>query len=117
MIKALTVISAILLSTLAAEARHHHQGGSCDGFHRCRCGTTAARNAGLPYDYNGMNLKKASSWYAFRHIAFTIGAYGVAPHHVLKVVGGSDCHSATVSDDAGTYQRNVCHMTFVTVNG
>ncbi|MDO8683960.1 MAG: hypothetical protein Q7N50_10820 [Armatimonadota bacterium] len=41
----------------------------------------------------------------------------MAPHHVLTVEGGSDCRSATVYDDAGTYQRNVCGMTFVAVSG
>jgi len=95
-------------------ARHY---GKCDGFQRCRCGTTAARNAGLPYNYNGMNLKKASTWYGFPHTSFHVGAYGVAPHHVLKIVGGDSCRTATVNDDAGTYQRNVCGMTFVSVNG
>lgn len=87
--------------------------GACDGFHRCRCGTTAARHFGLAYDHNGMNLKKASEWYGFQRTSFRIGAAGVVPHHVLAIVGGSSCSNATVSDDAGTYQRNVCHMTFV----
>jgi hypothetical protein len=95
-------------------SRHY---GACDGFHRCRCGTTAARHFGLSYAHNGMNLKKASSWYGFPHTSFHIGAAGVAPHHVLAIVGGSDCRNATVSDDAGTYQRSVCGMTFVEPNG
>ena len=109
--------SAAILVLLCgtAEARHY---GSCDGFHRCRCGTTAARLHGLPYDYKGYNLKMASEWSrAFPHTSFHVGAVGVKPHHVLTIVAGSDCRSATVQDDAGTYQRNVCGMTFVAVNG
>lgn len=102
-------------------SRHHHfskHSGACDGFHRCRCGTTAARRHGLPYAYKGYNLKLASEWpRAFPHTSFGVGVVGVKPHHVLTVVGGSSCQSATVYDDAGTYQRNVCRMTFVSVRG
>jgi hypothetical protein len=104
-------------------ARHHQRhysrrGGACDGFQRCRCGTTAARHFGLPYAYKGFNLKMASEWArAFPHTSFHIGVAGVKPHHVLAVVGGSDCHSAKVYDDAGTRDRNVCGFTFVEVNG
>lgn len=92
-------------------------GGKCDGFQRCRCGTTAARKHGLPYDYNGWNLKMASEWRRFPSTTFHVGAVGVKPHHVLTIVGGSSCASATVYDDAGTYQRNVCSMSFHSVSG
>jgi hypothetical protein len=93
-------------------------GGSCDGIHRCRCGSTQASHFGLPRMYKGFNLWLAAEWgRAFPRTSFGIGVVGVKPHHVLRVVGGSDCHSATVSDDAGTRQRNVCGMTFVAVNG
>lgn len=102
---------------LSARRHYARRGGACDGFHRCRCGTTTARYHGLPYNYNGLNLKMARSYYAFPRTSFGIGAVGVRPHHVLTVVGGSDCRSATVHDDAGTYQRNVCGMTFVSVGG
>ena len=101
-------------------ARRHYarRGGACDGFQRCRCGTTAARHFGLPYAYKGFNLKMASEWaHAFPHTSFHTGVAGVKPHHVLAVVGGSDCHSAKVYDDAGTRQRNVCGFTFVEVSG
>ena len=101
-------------------ARRHYsrRGGACDGFQRCRCGTTAARHFGLPYAYKGFNLKLAWEWQrAFPRTSFHVGVAGVKPHHVLAVVGGSSCASATVSDDAGTYQRNVCRMTFVEVSG
>ena len=92
--------------------------GRCDGFHGCRCGTTAARYNGLPYDYKGYNLKKASEYRrAFPHTSFQVKALAVWNHHVATIVGGDDCHSATVYDDAGTYQRNVCGATFVTVSG
>lgn len=92
-------------------------GGACDGFTRCRCGTTAARNFGIPYTYNGWNLKQANQWRHFPRTGFGIGVAGVQEHHVLKVVGGSSCSNATVTDDAGTYQRNVCNMTFHSVTG
>jgi hypothetical protein len=110
---------AVKHHTLSAKRhtrRHVSRRGACDGFHRCRCGTTAARRHGLPYSYNGLNLKKASEWYAFPHTSFGVGVVGVAPHHVLTVIGGSSCSTATVYDDAGTYQRNVCNMTFVSVS-
>ena len=107
----------ILMLTGAAEARHRHS-GSCDGIHRCRCGSTQASHFGLPRIYKGFNLWLASEWArAFPHTSFHVGAVGVRPGHVLRVVGGSDCRSATVADDAGTYQRNVCRMTFVSVHG
>lgn len=96
--------------------RHARRGGACDGFQRCRCGTTAARLHSLPYAYKGFNLKMASEWgRAFPHTSFGPGVVGVKPHHVLTVVSGSSCSDATVHDDAGTYHRNVCRMTFVAV--
>ena len=112
--------SAPIISQLSAKRhsyRHAGGGGSCDGFTRCRCGTTTARYHGLPYNYNGMNLKMARAYYGFPRTSFGVGAVGVAPHHVLTVTGGSDCAHAMVHDDAGDYQRNVCNMTFVSVGG
>ena len=117
LVKIMAVAAAALLTvaTSSAEARrYHHRGGACDGFQRCRCGTTAARLNGLPYDYNGMNLKKADTWYGFQHTSFRAGAVAVYPHHVATITGGDSCSSATVHDDAGVYQRNVCGATFVT---
>lgn len=101
-------------------SRHHvrySRGGACDGFTRCRCGTTAARNFGISYAHNGWNLKMASEWRRFPRTGFAPGVAGVQSHHVLKIVGGSSCSNATVTDDAGTYQRNVCNMTFHSVSG
>lgn len=98
--------------------RHYaRRGGKCDGFQRCRCGTTAARKHGLAYNHNGWNLKLAIEWRRFPRTSFHAGAVGVKPGHVLTVVGGSSCASATVYDDAGTYQRNVCNMSFHSVSG
>ena len=110
-------IATLMLAPTSAFARHHHpsHSGACDGFNRCRCGTTAARLHGLPYNYQGLNLKMAREWYHFPHTGFGVGAVAVYPHHVATIVGGSSCHSATVSDDAGTYERNVCGATFVSI--
>ena len=112
-------VALLTVASTAAEAKHyrHHAGGACDGFQRCRCGTTAARLNGLSYDHNGMNLKTASSWYAFPHTSFRPGAVAVYPHHVATITGGTSCASATVHDDAGVYQRNVCGATFVVPGG
>ena len=100
--------------------RHHYarRGGACDGIHRCRCGSTQTAYFGLPRIYNGHNLWLASEWlHAFPHTSFHVGAVGARPGHVLRIVGGASCSSATVSDDAGTYRRNVCGLTFVEVSG
>lgn len=112
-------------TTTISAKRHHRKhrrhyarrGGKCDGFQRCRCGTTAARRHGLAYNHNGWNLKQAIEWRRFPRTSFQIGVVGVQPHHVLTVVGGSSCANATVYDDAGTYQRNVCNMSFHSVSG
>ena len=125
-IKIMAAIAAILFAfvSTSAQARHHHyrhthysHAGSCDGFQRCRCGTTAARHFGLAYNHNGWNLKEAREWRRFPHTSFHVGAAGVVEHHVLAITGGSDCAHAQVHDDAGDYSRNVCHMTFVEVGG
>lgn len=109
------VFAGDLTQQLSAKRRHYSRrgGGSCNGFDRCRCGTTAARHFNLPYDYNGMNLKMARVWKGFTHTTFRVGVAGVVDHHVLAVTGGSSCAAAQVHDDAGDYTRNVCHMTFV----
>ena len=95
----------------------------CDGFNGCRCGVTAARYNGLPLVYNGINLKQAIGFVrAFPRTSFGSGviAYfrrGGPTGHVATVVAGGDCRSATVHDDRGTYQRNVCGATFVSPRG
>lgn len=126
----LAIAALLTVVSTSAEAKHrhhyrhyaHHRGGSCDGIHRCRCGTTAANKHGLPWNYNGFNLKQASEWTrAFMHTSFQVGAVGYVHRggptgHVFTVTGGSSCSAATVYDDAGTYERNVCGATFVSVD-
>jgi hypothetical protein len=109
--------SAAILALLSGDAEAKHRHGSCDGIHRCICGSTQAKHFGLPRMFKGFNLWQASEWArAFPHTSVHAGAVGVKPHHVLRIAGGSDCRSATVVDERGTYQRNVCGMTFVAVN-
>ena len=97
--------------------------GRCDGYHGCRCGVTAASYNGVAVNYKGFNLKRAVEWIrAFPRTSFHSGVVGYIRHggpsgHVVTVVDGTDCTNATVHDDRGTYQRNVCGMTFVAVNG
>jgi len=99
--------------------RHVRRGGKCDGFNACRCGVTAARRHGLALDHNGWNLKMAREYKRFPHVGFQVGAIGIRPdgHHALTIEGGSDCRMASVSDENGTYQRNVCGFTFVSPSG
>ena len=118
--KTIAAVGAALILTavlsIQADAR-----GRCDGYHGCRCGVTAASYNGVAVNYNGFNLKRAVEWLrAFPHTHFQAGVVGYIRHggpsgHVLTVVDGSDCANATVHDDAGTYQRNVCNATFVAV--
>ena len=110
------VVVAVLALAGTAEARH--RGGACDGIHRCICGSTQASFFGLPRMFHGHNLWEAIEWArAFPRTSFGVGVVGVKPHHVLRIVGGSSCFSATVSDERGTYQRNVCGMIFVSPYG
>lgn len=105
-------VAASLLSTTAYAKK-------CDGFHGCRCGVTAARNFGLNYSMQpgrpGHDLKEAATWRAFQHTGFSVGVAAIKPngHHVAKVTGGSSCADATITDESGTYHRNVCGWTFV----
>lgn len=108
------------LSSFVVQARGY---GACDGYHRCRCGVTAANYNGVALNYNGFNLKRAVEWVqAFPRTAFQSGVVGYVRRggpsgHVFTVVDGSDCAKATVHDDRGTYTRNVCNATFVAVRG
>lgn len=117
-----TVFALIGLTVTIDTADARKSYGACDGFHRCRCGTTAASRHGIPYAYNGFNLKRAVEWVrAFPRTSFGSGVVAYVPHggpsgHVMTVEGGADCAHATVSDDKGTYTRNVCHATFVAIN-
>jgi hypothetical protein len=107
-----TLIALVLLIS-NAEAR-----GRCDGFHGCRCGVTAARQAGLPYNYQGVNLKQAIGWLVFRRTEPRPGAVGYVRRggltgHVFTVVSYSGGPTATVVDDAGTYERSIRGAVFV----
>lgn len=105
----------------------HSGQGACDGFHRCRCGVTAAQKHGLPLDYLGFNLKRAVEWKeAFRRIAApTVNAVvyqtgGGPSGHVSTIVGlTNDRCTVRVADDKGTYERNICRRNAVIldVNG
>jgi len=117
--RTLIVLAFVLLTSAAqAHGRHRHYGGACDGFHRCRCGTTAARLAGLPYIFHGINLKQAVGWLSFARTGIRRGAVGYvrrgAPTgHVFTVVSYSGGSTATVEDDKGTYTRSIGNATFV----
>jgi hypothetical protein len=100
-----------------AEARHYRH-GRCDGFHACRCGTTAAREAGLPYVFHGVNLKQARAWLAFKRASIGPGMVGYVRRggptgHVFTVKSYDGGDTAIVKDDAGTYERSIRNATFV----
>jgi hypothetical protein len=114
MLKALTVAMTLAAATTFtptdASAR-----GRCDGYHGCRCGVTAARFAGLPLNYRGHNLKQAVGFKRALprvseprpgHILYQTG--GGPTGHVSTIVSVSGRCTATVKDDRGTYERNIC---------
>ena len=117
MIKAMTMLAALLLLSTQAEARQRHSHrsiGSCDGIHRCICGSTQANALGLPRMFNGHNLWRAVEWIrAFPHTTPHAGAigyqHGGGPSgHVFKIVSYNGSCNATVWDERGTYERNIC---------
>lgn len=111
---------AIALFALVApsEARPHHRGGSCDGIHRCICGSTLASHLGLPRMYNGHNLWQAIEWArAFPRTSIHAGAVGVKAHHVYRVVQPLGNGRAIVADERGQYERVVSGDIFVDPNG
>ena len=120
--KTITSIGLALILTAFLSVSAYAR-GSCDGYHGCRCGVTAASYNGVSLTYKGFNLKRAVEWVrAFPRTSFQSGTVGYVPHggpsgHVFTVVDGANCSTATVHDDKGTYQRNVCHATFVAVHG
>ena len=125
LIVAIAALLTIVSTSADARPRHHHSKhhiGACDGFHRCRCGVTAARKAGLPLDYNGWNLKRAITFLRFPRTTIRVGAIGYVPHggpsgHVFTVVHYAGGSTATVYDDKGTYECNISGATFVDPNG
>lgn len=108
------VLTALL--TVPAEARSR---SSCDGIHRCRCGSTQAAYFGLPRMYRGFNLWLARDWpRAFPRTRAHAGAVGYQPGHVFRYIRpGSRPGRAIVSDDKGTYERNIRGAIFVSVRG
>jgi len=121
------LVLALVLCALAspALAARHHARGACDGIHRCVCGTTQANHFGLPWTYNGHNLKQAREWTrAFPHTTIHAGAVGYQrgggpTGHVFRVVAYNGGCTATVADERGTYERDVCSRgaTFMNVGG
>jgi hypothetical protein len=115
----LTAILAVLIVTpLTIQTVEARRGGSCDGIHRCRCGSTQAAHFGFPRNYNGHNLWLASEWpRAFPRTSAHPGAVGYQPGHVFRLVSEVHNGRATVSDDKGTYERRVSGAVFVDPNG
>ena len=111
---ALMAVAVITVATSSADARPRKYRGACDGIHRCKCGTTQANYFGLPWVYKGFNLKRAIEWTrAFPRTTPHAGAVGYQrgggpSGHVFRVVSYSGGCTATVADDAGQYERNIC---------
>ena len=103
---------ALIVFSGTAEARNRR--GSCDGIHRCRCGSTQANYFGLPRVYKGFNLWRAVEWKrAFPRTTAHAGAvmyqHGGGPSgHVSRIVEVTGKCRAIVADDAGRYERNLC---------
>ena len=121
-IMALCAAALFAFVSTSAEARHY--GGSCDGIHRCICGSTQARYFGLPRVVNGHNLWQAIEWvHAFPHTTPRAGVvmyqHGGGPTgHVSRLVSNPVGCTATVADERGQYERNICSRgaRFVAVN-
>ena len=114
------LIAALVLFPISAEARHRHS-GACDGIHRCICGSTQARYYGFPRMYKGHNLWQAIEWTrAFPHTTARAGVvmyqHGGGPTgHVSRILTDPVGCTATVADETGQYERDVCrrHPIFV----
>ena len=107
---ALVAVLTVVVFTNKADARR----GSCDGIHRCVCGSTQANHFGLPRIFKGHNLWQAVEWVrAFPHTTAHAGAVmyqrgGGPTGHVSRIVSYSGGCSAVVSDERGQYERNIC---------
>ena len=115
--------AALVIGFVApAQAKSRHY-GSCDGIHRCRCGHVQASHFGLPRNFNGHNLWRAVEWvHAFPRTTIHVGAVGYVRHggpsgHVFRIAAYSGGPTATVSDDAGTYERRITNAIFVDPSG
>lgn len=110
---AIAVITAFFMSHADARRR-----SSCDGIHRCTCGSTQARYFGFSRMHNGYNLWQAREWgRAFPRTNLRAGVVGVYPHHVFRVVQPLENGYAIVSDERGQYERNIRGAIFVDPNG
>ena len=121
--KFMTVLAALLTLVFIhpAEARHrhhhyrhHHSVSSCDGIHRCRCGSTQTAYFGFPRMFNGHNLWRAIEWVAANprttaHAGVVMYQHGGGPSgHVSRLDSEPSGCRAMVVDDAGRYERNIC---------
>lgn len=110
---ALLVAAMLTVAVSSAEARPRNR-GACDGVHRCKCGTTQANHFNLPWTYKGFNLKRAIEWTrAFPKTEPRAGVVGYQrgggpSGHVFRVVSYSGNCIATVADETGQYERNIC---------
>ena len=99
--------------------------GACDGIHRCICGSTQTRYFGLPRQYNGHNLWMAVEWprtfpATTPHAGAVMYQHGGGPTgHVSRITSYSGGCTAMVTDERGTYERNICirGAKFVDVRG
>jgi len=118
LLRSTTVFAASALALVALSAPSEARRGSCDGIHRCICGSTQAAYFGLPRMYNGHNLWQAIEWaHAFPRTSIHAGAVGVKSHHVYRVVQPLGNGRAIVADERGQYERVVSHDIFVDPNG
>jgi len=117
-------VACLVLATSAADAkqRRHHRASACDGIHRCKCGSTQAAYFGLPRTYKGHNLWQAIGWKrAFPRTSAAPGMVGYQrgggpTGHVFRIVSITGACRATVIDDRGQYERNICGRGAVFVN-
>ena len=117
----------LLVFVSPADAKKHHRShrGSCDGIHRCICGSTQARYFGLPRMVNGRNLWQASEWKrAFPQTSLRVGVvmyrHGGGPTgHVSRVTAIHGGCSITVIDERGEHLDTACGRgnVFVDPNG
>lgn len=119
------VVAAMAVAALMTSPAYARGRGSCDGIHRCICGSTQANYFGLPRMVNGHNLWQAVEWTrTFPRTSIHVGAVGYQhgggpTGHVFRVTAYAGGCKATVTDDRGTYERNICSRgaVFVDVTG
>jgi len=111
-------IAALSLCLLAISTPSEARRGSCDGIHRCTCGSTQARHFGFPRIYNGHNLWQAWEWSkAFPRTTLAANTVLVWRHHVARVERPLDNGNAIVTDEKGTYERSTRGAIVIDPNG